>query len=67
LKTGKIEFDGRAVDCQIRNLSLTGAALEVSSQSAIPQQFHLAVPGDGLNLYCHVVWRKDYRIGVEFD
>ncbi len=67
LKTGKIEFGGWAVDCLVRNLSLTGAALEVSSQSGIPQQFDLAVPGDGLKLHCRVVWRRDYRIGVQFD
>jgi hypothetical protein len=65
-KPAKIEFGGREVDCLVRNLSLTGASLEVSSQSGIPEEFNLVVPADGLNLHCHVVWRKIYRIGVAF-
>jgi PilZ domain len=67
MKAGKIEFGGFEVDCLVRNLSLTGAALEVSSQCGIPQEFNLVVRADGLNLPCHIVWRKDYRIGVAFD
>jgi hypothetical protein len=67
LKAAKIEFGGSAIDCTVRDLSTTGAALEVSSQIGIPAKFTLVVPGDGLHLPCHVVWRKEYRIGVAFD
>jgi hypothetical protein len=67
LKAGTIEFGGGAIDCTLRNLSSTGAALEVVSQTGIPANFTLAVPGDGLLLPCHAVWRKAYRIGVGFD
>jgi hypothetical protein len=66
LKPAKIEFGRVEVDCVLRDLSLTGAALEVSSQSGIPEEFNLVVPADGLNLPCRVVWRKVYRIGVAF-
>jgi hypothetical protein len=65
-KTGTIRFRGVAIDCLVRNLSTTGAALEVSGQASIPQRFILAVPGDGLHLACRVAWRKEYRIGVAF-
>jgi hypothetical protein len=54
-------------DCMVRDLSVTGAALEVSNQIGIPAKFLLVIPGDGLNLPCHVVWRKQYRVGVAFD
>lgn len=66
LKPGTIEFGGGGVDCLVRNLSLTGAALEVSSQVGIPERFSLVVPGDGLHLRCRIVWRSGYRIGVLF-
>ena len=67
-KVAKIEFGrAEAIDCTVRDLSLTGAAIEVPSQGVIPDTFTLVMPGDGLNLVCHVVWRKEYRIGVAFD
>jgi PilZ domain len=68
LKAATIEFGGGgAVDCVVRDLSITGAALEVSSQIGIPAKFTLVIPGDALHLPCAVVWRSQYRIGVHFD
>lgn len=67
LKAGTIEFNGGAIDCTIRNLSTTGAALEVVSQTGVPEKFTLVLPGDGLHMPCHIVWRKAYRIGIVFD
>ena len=67
LKAGKVDFGGGAIDCTVRNLSNTGAAIEVSNQIGIPEKFTLVVPGDGLHLPCHIIWRKGYRIGVTFD
>jgi PilZ domain len=65
LKSGTIEFGGGAIDCTVRNVSATGAALEVSSPFGIPTQFTLV--SDGQHLPCHIVWRKENRIGVAFD
>ena len=67
LKAGTIEFGGGAIDCTIRNLSASGAALQVESQTGIPDQFTLVVPADGLHRPCHVAWRKSSRLGVAFD
>jgi hypothetical protein len=67
LKAGTIEFGGGAIDCTVRNLSSTGAALQVSNQIGIPEKFALVVPADGMHRSCHVVWRKENRIGVIFD
>jgi hypothetical protein len=65
---GKITFSRTgAVDCVVRNLSLTGASLEVTSQIGIPDQFTLIVKSDGLELPCHVVRRAVFRIGVVFE
>jgi hypothetical protein len=67
MKAAKIEFIGGPIDCKVRDISTTGAALEVSSRIGIPESFTLVVPEDELRLPCSVVWRKDFRIGVTFD
>jgi hypothetical protein len=67
MKVAKIEFGATAIDCTVRDLSLTGAAIEVPSQAGIPDRFTLVMPDDGLHLPCHVVRRNEYRIGVVFD
>ena len=67
MKAGTIEFGSSAIDCMVRNLSITGAALEVSNQIGIPAKFTLVVPGEGLHLACDVVSRSEYRIGLAFD
>ena len=43
LKAGSIEFGGGAIDCTVRNISETGAALEVVSPLYIPDSFTLVV------------------------
>jgi PilZ domain len=67
MKAGTIEFGSSAIDCMVRNLSITGAALEVSNQIGILAKFTLVVPGEGLHLACDVVSRSEYRIGLAFD
>jgi hypothetical protein len=66
-KVARIEFGGVAIDCTIRNLSTTGALLELSSAVRTPAEFTLVVPSDALRLPCAVVWRTEYRMGVHFD
>ena len=65
LKAGTIEFNGGGIDCMVRNLSTSGAALDVTSPIGIPERFTLAA--NGSRHPCHVVWRKEKRIGVAFD
>ena len=64
LKGGKIQFGGGSIDCTVRNISDTGAALDVTSPLGIPEQFILVT--DVSQLPCRVVWRKEKRIGVTF-
>jgi hypothetical protein len=66
-KAGTIEFGGEAIDCTIRNMSNTGAARDLTSPVGIPEHFTLVLPADGQHISCHVVWRKEKRIGVAFD
>ena len=67
LKAGSINFDGAAIRCTIRNLSATGAALDVATPLSFPDCFKLVLDGESLDQPCHVVWRKGRRIGVAFD
>jgi hypothetical protein len=67
LKAGTIEFGGGAIDCTVKNLSNTGAALEVVTPLFIPDRFTLFVQSDHIKRPCHIVWRKEKRIGIEFD
>ena len=67
LKAGKMSFGGGAIDCTVRNLSETGAALEVNSPVGIPEQFILVIEVDDIRVPCRVVWRKETRIGVHFE
>ena len=67
LKPGSINFDGEAIRCTIRNLSATGASLDVETPLSVPDCFKLVVDGEASDQPCRVVWRKERRIGVVFD
>jgi hypothetical protein len=65
LKGGTISFGGGgAIDCTIRNLSSTGANLEVVSPVGIPDDFTLVIRPDQIQHSCRVAWRRQNRIGV---
>ena len=67
LKGARIVFnDGRsAFDCQVRNLSDTGARLRVTSVIGVPDHFDL-VFDDGQQFAAEIAWRKETEIGVQF-
>ncbi|MFC3705421.1 PilZ domain-containing protein [Devosia honganensis] len=52
-------------DCTIRNLSGTGAKLQVASALGIPERFGLKLE-DGRQFSCETAWRTDTEIGVRF-
>jgi hypothetical protein len=65
LKGARIHFGGGSIDCTVRNISETGAALDVTSPLGIPTEFTLVT--DDIQRPCRVVWRKEKRIGVTFE
>ena len=66
-KAGTISFNrASGISCIVRNLSATGACLEVASQLGIPDDFTLVVKHDYLKRAIHIAWRTANRIGVEF-
>jgi hypothetical protein len=52
------------IECAVRNISHTGAALEVSTTFGIPSNFYLII--DGVRRHCQSVWRTETKIGIMF-
>ena len=67
LKTATMEFDGTAIECIVRNLSESGAALQVNSSLGIPHEFKLTIHSEKLHRSCHVIWRQGKKIGIGFE
>jgi hypothetical protein len=57
---------GTLAQCTVRNLSDAGACLIVNDPVSIPSEFDLALEREKLPRRCHVIWREQNRIGVEF-
>jgi hypothetical protein len=69
-KPAVAEYGGDKYPCIVRDLSLTGAAVEFAdpiNNIPIKRAFTLIIPDDRLKLPCRIVWQRGYRIGVEFD
>jgi hypothetical protein len=68
LKAGTISFNQAAgIDCIVRNVSDTGASLEIESPVGIPNDFTLVINKDDVKRPCRIAWRSARRIGVRFD
>lgn len=67
LKAGKIAFGGSTIDCTIRNMSKSGALLEVESPLGVPHRFTVIIPADQTSRPCRRIWVSERRIGVLFD
>jgi PilZ domain len=65
-KGGSISFSHGVYECLIRNLSDSGACLEVEHPTAIPDSFTLIIKPECLKRGCEVAWREPRRIGVRF-
>jgi len=66
LKTAFIIVSEKApkLECAVRNISETGAALQVSTTIGIPQNFDVII--DGMRHHCRSQWRTDTKIGILF-
>ena len=70
LRTGIVEFDNGAgniisVPCTIRDVSGTGARLQLNSSAWVPEQFSV-IFSSGLRKDCRLAWRKERLIGTAF-
>ena len=68
LKGAKIVWNrgGSVLDCTLRNVSNTGAKLEVFNAISVPDEFELRWDSNARRQNCIVVWRKLDSLGVKF-
>jgi hypothetical protein len=68
LTWGKVIFNRplTVIDCLVRDLSDSGACLEMSQPVQVPDVFELIIKPSSKRRHCGVVWRTEKRIGVEF-
>lgn len=53
-----------SLDCTVRDISETGARLEMASSVTLPDQFDLHIPKKGVTHRARIVWRRDVEVGV---
>lgn len=66
LKAGTISFGGSAISCNVRNLTKSGAMLDVVSPLGVPREFTLVISSDDVHRECRIVWIQEKRLGVSF-
>jgi hypothetical protein len=66
LKTGKIHFGKSREVCTVRDLSSTGASLELARSINVPDRFTLVLEMESAARNCTVAWRRDRQLGVQF-
>jgi hypothetical protein len=68
LLPAKIQFnDKRSVfDCVVKNISSSGALLQVVSPIGIPGMFTLMIPSTEKRYLCWIVWSSMTELGVSF-
>lgn len=66
LKAGMISFGGSAISCTVRNLTKSGAMLDVESPLGVPREFTLVISSDDVRHECRIVWVREKRMGVSF-
>jgi hypothetical protein len=67
LMSGAIQFADSTINCLICDISISGAALEITNPRDIPDRFDLVFKADGTHIPCRVIRRDQERIGVTFD
>jgi hypothetical protein len=65
-KTGKIYFGKTSEVCTVREMSATGASIELADPAHVPDQFKLVLEMESASRSCAAIWRKDRQIGVRF-
>jgi hypothetical protein len=51
--------------CGLRDVSLTGAKLEIDNPALLPDHFLLCI-GPDIERWCRVAWRSESEVGIHF-
>ena len=65
-KGGTITFENSGIACTVRNMSDSGAAIDLENPVTLPQSFTLSISRDNIVRNCRTVWRSERRIGLAF-
>ena len=67
-KAARIGCNGRraVINCEVRNLSATGACLRLDGTGTLPDTFNLVFDSGEPSRMCRLVWRTATEIGVAF-
>jgi hypothetical protein len=66
LKTGRIRFGKTTENCTVRDMSATGASIEVADAMNVPDHFSLVLEMESAARKCEVMWRRERQLGVKF-
>src|SRR5919205_2083830 len=66
---GRVLFNGgqNSLECLVRDLSSTGARLELSASVTLPDRFDLYLPHRDETCKVHSQWRRGTQLGVAFE
>jgi hypothetical protein len=62
----RLSFAGKSVECTLRNISDTGAAVSVAGAKKIPDRVILIIAGKPGQKQAEVVWRTADSLGLRF-
>lgn len=65
-KGGTITFENSGIACTVRNMSASGAAIDLEGPVTLPQSLTLSIARDNFVQNCRPVWRNDKRVGLAF-
>lgn len=65
---GTVRYNARksSLSCRIRNMSASGAMLEVTGAAWLPDQFEIDIPHHDLRAPVRAIWRDNDRMGIIF-
>jgi PilZ domain len=66
-KFGVMTFGPDRRLCVVKNISPTGAMIELENTLEIPDEFTLAIEADSFTHVCRVAWKASKQIAVNFD
>jgi hypothetical protein len=67
LKRGTLAFGGGGIDCTVRNISTSGARVDIASPVGVPSNVILVIEADQFIRRCRSVWANDHQIGLAFE
>lgn len=68
LKTAVASYNDQSISMEVllRDMSDTGVKIKLKQNDVLPDNFHLYIELDGVNVECEAVWRRGLEVGAKF-